>query len=254
MENQPLVSVIMPCYNMERFIADTMRSVISQTFANWELLITDDGSTDGTVALIQSLAENDSRIRLFSIDPQKTGIAPARNFCIKNAKGRYFAFLDADDLWHPDKLQRQLQFMQDHHVGFCYTAYDLVDEVGKPLGKTIKTAGDLNYKAYLRNTIIGCSTVMVDTELVGAVVVPDFRTSEDTATWLDLMKRGFKAHALNEPLTSYRIRSHSASSNKLKAAADLWKVYRQNEKLPFFKATFFFSCYVFNAIKKRIRS
>ena len=253
-EYQPLVSVIMPCYNMERFIADTIRSVTNQTFADWELLITDDTSTDGTVALIQSLAENDNRIRLFSIHPQQTGIAPARNFCIKNAKGRFLAFLDADDLWHPDKLQRQLQFMQDRHIGFSYTTYDLVDESGQPLNKTIKTAGDLDYKAYLRNTIIGCSTVMIDTQIVGQVTVPDFRTSEDAATWLNLLRQGFKAYAINEPLTSYRIRSHSASSNKLKAATDLWKVYRQNEKLPFLKTVFFFSCYVFNAIKKRICS
>ena len=248
----PLVSVIMPCYNMERFIADTIRSVLNQTFTDWELLITDDASTDGTIATIQSLAENDPRIHFFSIDPQQTGIAPARNHCIKNAKGRFLAFLDADDLWHPDKLQQQLQFMQNGHIGFSYTAYDLVDEGGKPLGKTIKTAGNLDYIAYLRNTIIGCSTVMIDTELVGSVFVPNFRTSEDAATWLEIMRWGFKAYALDEPLTSYRIRSHSASSNKLKAAADLWKVYRQNEKLPWFKAVFFFSCYAFNAIKKRI--
>ena len=145
-----------------------------------------------------------------------------------------------------------MRFMLERHIGFSYTSYDLVDEGGKPLGKTVKTAGDLNYKDYLRNTIIGCSTVMVDTELVGPVVVPDFRTSEDAATWLDLLKKGFKAYALERPLTSYKIRRNSASSNKLKASADLWKVYRQNEKLPFFKAVYYFSCYVFNAIKKRL--
>ena len=251
-EHQPLVSVIMPCYNMERFISDTINSVINQTISDWELLVTDDSSTDGTVALVQSKAENDSRIRLFSVNPKHTGIAPARNLCIQNAKGRFLAFLDADDLWHPDKLQRQLQFMQDRHIGFSYTAYDLVDENGKPLGKTIKTAGDLNYKDYLRNTIIGCSTVMVDTNIVGSVVVPDFRTSEDAATWLDILRKGFKAYAIEEPLTSYKIRRKSASSNKLKASADLWKVYRQHEKLPLPTAIFSFLCYVFNAIKKRL--
>ena len=237
---------------MERFIADTIHSVINQTFDDWELLITDDASTDGTIALVQAMAKNDHRIHLFSINPQETGIAPARNYCIRHARGRFLAFLDADDLWHPNKLQRQLQFMTEQHLGFSYTAYDLVDENGKNLNKTIQTAGDLTYTAYLRNTIIGCSTVMIDTEMTGPVVVPNFRTSEDAATWLNLLKKGFKAYAINEPLTSYRIRSHSASSNKLKAAADLWEVYRQNEKLPFHKAVFYFSCYVFNAIKKRL--
>lgn len=251
MEKHPLVSVIMPCYNMERFITDTIQSVIHQTFADWELIIVDDVSTDGTVALVQALAEQDDRID-FSINPEHAGIALTRNSCIKKAKGRFLAFLDSDDLWHPEKLERQLKFMRERHVGFSYTAYALVDESGTPLGKTIKTAGDLSYKAYLQNTIIGCSTVMLDTDLVGPVVVPDFRTSEDAATWLDILKKGSKAYAIEEPLTSYKIRRKSASSNKLKASADLWHVYRKNEKLPFFKAIYFFSCYVFNAIKKRL--
>ena len=250
-EHQPLVSVIMPCYNMERFVADTIRSVIHQTFADWELLIVDDASTDGTAALVQHLAEQDDRI-YFSANLKHAGIAPTRNRCLQLSKGRFLAFLDADDIWHPEKLEQQLRFMLERHVGFSYTSYDLVDEDGKPLGKTIKTAGDLDYKAYMRNTIIGCSTVMVDTELVGPVVVPDFRTSEDAATWLDILKKGFKACAVEEPLTSYKIRENSASSNKLKAAADLWRVYRQNEKLPFFKAVYYFGCYAFNAIKKRL--
>lgn len=248
---QPLVSVIMPCYNMEQFITDTIRSVISQTYTDWELLIVDDTSTDGTVALVQSFAEQDDRIRL-SVNAEHAGIAPTRNRCIEKATGRYLAFLDADDVWHPDKLQQQLQFMQEHKVGFSYSSYDLIDETGKPLGKTIQTAGDLDYKAYLRNTIIGCSTVMLDTDLVGKVTVPNFRTSEDTATWLDILKKGFKAYAITEPLTSYRIRRKSASSNKMKAAADLWRVYRKHEEMSFIKTFSYFLSYAFNAIKKRL--
>ena len=118
--------------------------------------------------------------------------------------------------------------------------------------KTVKAVSDLNYEAYLRNTIIGCSTVILDKTIVGEVVVPNFRTSEDTATWLNILKKGFLAYAIKQSLTSYRIRQHSASSNKLKASADLWKVYRQNEKLPLFKALACFSSYAFNAIKKRL--
>lgn len=248
---QPLVSVIMPCYNMERFIADTIRSVIDQTFDDWELLVVDDTSTDGTVELIKYFCENESRINL-SVNAEHGSIANTRNNCIKQAKGRYLAFLDADDIWHPDKLQRQIRFMQERQVGFSYTSYDLIDEEGKTLGKTINVAGNLNYKDYLRNTIIGCSTVMLDTEIVGQVTVPDFRTSEDTATWLDVLKKGYLAYAINEPLTSYRIRRKSASSNKLKAAADLWKVYRKHEKMSFFKTLCYFFSYAFNAIKKRL--
>lgn len=251
MENQPLVSVIMPCYNMENYIADSIASVQQQTYAHWELLIVDDVSTDKTVEIVKALAEQDEKIR-FIVKPQHSGIADTRNQCIQMAKGKFLAFLDADDIWHPEKLETQLRFMLDNNVGFTYTTYDWIDEDGKTLNKFINTIGNLDYKKYLRNTVIGCSTVMVDTTIVGQVFVPHFRTSEDTATWLDILKKGHLAYALNKPLVSYRIRRKSASSNKLKASSDLWKVYRHNEKLPFFKALYYFCCYAFNAIKKRL--
>ena len=251
MESPPLVSVIVPCYNMERFISDTIESVRRQTYPHWELLIVDDASTDNTVEIIKRWSKEEPRIHI-AIKEEHSGIADTRNQAIGMAQGRYYAFLDADDLWHPEKIEIQLKFMTDRNIGFSYSSYECVDESGKPTGKTIKTAGDLDYTAYLRNTIIGCSTVMLDTEKVGEVVVPNFRTSEDAATWLNILKRGFIAYAIKQPLTSYCIRTRSASSNKLKASADLWKVYRQNEKLPFFKALYYFCHYAFNAIKKRL--
>ena len=251
LENQPLVSVIMPCYNMEKYITATIHSVQRQTYPHWELLIVDDASTDGTVDIVQNLCSQDDKIQ-FVVKPKHSGIADTRNQCIRMAKGRFLAFLDADDMWHPDKLEQQLQFMTERKIGFSYSSYDCVDEDGNPLGKTVKAIGDLNYEAYLRNTIIGCSTVMVDKTIVGEVVVPNFRTSEDTATWLNILKKGFLAYAIHQPLTSYRISQHSASSNKLKASSDLWRVYRKNEKLPLFKAVACFSSYAFNAIKKRL--
>lgn len=251
MANQPLVSVITPCYNMEKFVAATVESVRSQTYPHWEMLIVDDASTDGTAEILQSMAKQDERIK-FVVKPNHIGIADSRNQAIQMAKGRYLAFLDADDLWHPDKLERQLQVMQEKQVGFSFSSYDLVDETGALLGKTVEAANDMNYTAYLRNTIIGCSTVMVNTDIIGPVTVPHFRTSEDTATWLDILKKGHVAHAIPQPLVSYRIRRKSASSNKLKASYDLWIVYRRHEKLPFFKALYYFSCYALNAIKKRL--
>jgi teichuronic acid biosynthesis glycosyltransferase TuaG len=251
MENQPLVSVIMPCYNMERFIAYTIASVQRQTYPHWELLIVDDASVDGTADIVQQHCAQDERIH-FVVKPKHSGIADTRNQCIKMAKGRFLAFLDSDDVWHPEKLEKQLQFMTERNIGFSYSSYDCVDEEGKPLDKTVKAAGNLTYNDYLRNTIIGCSTVMIDKSIVGEVTVPNFRTSEDAATWLNILKKGFLAYAIDQPLTSYRIRQHSASSNKLKASSDLWRVYRQNEKLPLFKAFAYFSCYAFNAVKKRL--
>lgn len=251
MENQPLVSVIMPCYNMENYVADSIASVQRQTYPHWELFIVDDASTDKTAAIVTHLAEHDEKIH-FVVKAQHSGIADTRNQCIQMAKGRFLAFLDADDIWHPEKMETQLRFMLDNNVGFTYTTYDWIDEEGHTLNKFINTIGNLDYEKYLRNTIIGCSTVMVDTSIVGQVVVPSFRTSEDTATWLNILKKGHLAYALDEPLVSYRIRRKSASSNKLKASADLWKVYRKNEKLPFFKALHCFCCYAINAIKKRL--
>ena len=251
MENQPLVSVIMPCYNMEKYIAATIHSVQQQTYPYWELLIVDDASTDGTADIVRSHQIQDDRIH-FVVKPKHSGIADTRNQCISMVKGRFLAFLDADDLWHPEKLEQQLQFMTERNIGFSYSSYDCVDEEGKPLEKMVKSAGNLDYDAYLHNTIIGCSTVMIDTTIIGNVFVPNFRTSEDTATWLNILKKGFLAYAIEQPLTSYRIRQHSASSNKLKASSDLWRVYRKNEKLPLFKAVACFSSYAFNAIKKRL--
>lgn len=251
MESQPLISVIMPCYNMASYVADSIKSVIAQTYPHWELLIVDDASTDETVSIIESYVQTDSRIRL-AIKTQNSGIADTRNQCIQTAQGQFLAFLDADDIWHPEKLEKQLNFMLEKNVGFTYSTYDWIDEEGNTLNRFINTIGNLDYETYLRNTIIGCSTVMVNKAIIGEVVVPKFRTSEDTATWLDILKKGYLAYAIDEPLVSYRIRRKSASSNKIKAAADLWKVYRRHEKLPFFKATYYFSCYAFNAIKKRL--
>lgn len=251
MESQPLVSVIMPCYNMAPYVSDSIKSVIAQTYPYWELLIVDDASTDETVNIIESFVQTDSRIKL-AIKKQNSGISDTRNQCIQMAKGLFLAFLDADDIWHPEKLEKQLSFMIAKNVGFTYSTYDWIDEDGKVLNKFINTIGNLDYKTYLRNTIIGCSTVMVNKAITGDIVVPKFRTSEDTATWLDILRKGLLAYAIDESLVSYRIRRKSASSNKIKASIDLWKVYRHHEKLPFFKATYYFSCYAFNAIKKRL--
>lgn len=253
MEHTPLVSVIVPCYNMEKYLTDTIASVRSQTFGDWELLVVDDASTDGTMRILHDFSQQDPRIKV-AVKDEHSGIAHTRNRCLQRAKGRYLAFLDADDLWHPEKLEKQLRFMQERQAAFSYTSYDLIDENGQPLGKTIQATRDLNYQAYLRNTLIGCSTVMLDTEKTGKVTVPDFRTSEDTATWLNLLRRGVVAQALPKALTSYRIRVHSASSNKWKAATDLWRVYRRQERLSLPNALYSFTCYAFNAVKKRLRS
>ena len=251
MESQPLVSVIMPSYNAERFIAESIESVLRQTYTNWELVVTDDCSTDRTPQIVQSYCEKDARIR-FAVAKQHSGIAGTRNQCLERAQGRFVAFLDNDDLWLPEKLEKQVRFLLDNDYAFCYSAYELINEDGSPKGKTIKTAGVIDYDKYLRNTIVGSGTIMLDTQKTGPLHMPINATSDDMALWCKVMKDGHKAYPIEEVMMQYRVRSDSASANKWKAAQDVWRVYRKQEQLPFFRSLSCFCGYAYHAIIKRI--
>ena len=250
-DSQPLVSVIMPSYNAENYIAKSIESVLHQTYSNWELIITDDCSSDSTPLVVQSYSANEPRID-FAIAKKHSGIAGTRNQCVARAKGHFIAFLDNDDLWHPEKLEKQVRFMIENGCAFSYSAYELMREDGTSKGKTIKTAGVISYNKYLRNTIIGSGTIMLDQTQTGSLVMPDNATSDDMALWCKILKDGHKAYPIPEVLMKYRIRSNSASANKWNAAKDVWRVYRKQERLPFFRALFCFVGYAFNAIIKRI--
>jgi len=250
-EKQPLVSIIMPSYNAEKYITESIESVLHQTYGNWELLVTDDCSSDQTPSIVQSYAEKEPRID-FVIATQHSGIAETRNQSIARAKGRFVAFLDNDDLWVPEKLEKQVHFLLENDYAFVYSAYELMNEDGSPKGKTIKTAGVIDYDKYLKNTIIGSGTIMLDTEKTGSLQMPHNATSDDMALWCKILKDGHRAHPMKEVLMRYRVRNNSASANKLKAAKDVWLVYRKQEKLPFFYALTCFCCYAFNAIIKRL--
>ena len=247
----PLVSIIMPCYNAERYIAQSIESVLAQTYTNWELLITDDGSTDKSVEIISKYSKNDDRINVMVPDEHQ-GIARTRNMSISRARGRFVAFLDNDDMWKPKKLEKQVTFMLEKGIGFSYTSYELIDISGVSKKKIIKTQGVIDYKKYLRNTIIGCGTVMIDRDIIGHFSMPINDTSDDMAAWLNILRKGYKAYPLDEVLQQYRVTGKSASSNKFKASRDVWKVYRKNEKLNLLKSLYNFICYAFNAIKKRV--
>lgn len=247
----PLVSIIMPCYNAERYIAQSIESVLAQTYRNWELIITDDASTDKSVEIISKYSKNDDRINVMVPDEHQ-GIARTRNMSISRARGHFMAFLDNDDLWKPEKLEKQIKFMLEKEIGFSYTSYELVDQDGITKNKIIQTQGVVDYKKYLRNTIIGCGTVMIDRDIVGHFGMPINDTSDDMAAWLSILRRGFKAYPLDEVLLQYRVTGKSASSNKFKASRDVWRVYRDIEKLSLTKSVFSFVCYAFNALKKRV--
>lgn len=251
MRQKPLISVITPSYNAEEYIEKTIQSVLNQTFSDWEMIIVDDCSTDGTRDILKRYEEDNERIHAIFLK-ENQGAAVARNTALSKAKGRYVAFLDSDDAWKAEKLDKQLAFMRKHQHAFTFTAYELISQDGGPLHKTIHAPVSLTYDDVLKNTIIGCLTVMIDREQTGDIRMPHIRTRQDLATWLSVLKRGFKAYGLNEPLAEYRIVETSISSNKWKAAKKTWFVYREIERLHFIKATWCFVQYAKNAVKKRL--
>lgn len=241
----------MPCYNAERYIAQSIESVLAQTYQEWELLITDDCSTDKSVEIIKEYCAKDERIDLLESKEHK-GPGDTRNLSIKRAKGRLIAFLDNDDIWFPEKLEEQVNYMLETRYGFTYSSYELINEYGLSKKQTVKTAGVLDVNKYLKNTIIGCSTVILNRDIVGDILMYKNDTSDDMTLWLNLMHKGYYAYPLDVILTKYRVRKNSASSNKFKAARDVWRVYRYNEKLPLVKSLYYYACYAFNAVKKRV--
>lgn len=249
--NSDLVSVIMPAHNAERFIGQSIESVQAQTRGNWELLVTDDCSMDHTVEIVERMAAEDPRIRLARMDRQG-GAAQARNQALGRAQGRYIAFLDSDDVWRPEKLERQLEFMEQGSVAFSITSYGTMAEDGTLLKGVVRAPRMLNYRRYLRNTAIGCLTVVIDRERTGDFLMPDIRSSHDMALWLLIMRRGFRVHGLRENLATYRLVSNSNTAKKWRAAQDVWRVYRDMEHLSLPYSAFNFCGYAINAVLKRL--
>lgn len=248
MENQQeLVSVITPAYNAEKFIGDAIESVLAQTYAHWEMIIVDDCSTDETAKVVEQYS--DKRIRFIQLKTN-SGPAIARNTSIQNAKGRYIAFLDSDDMWQPEKLEKQLAFMRRHDIAFSYTAYENMGEDGKSLGTVVPVLEKANYDKLLKENVIGCLTVMLDLLKVGPVEMVNIRTRQDYVLWLDICKRGFLAYGLKEVLAKYRVVENSISSNKLKMARQNWKVYREIENLNLIKSVWYFTHYMYYKVKK----
>lgn len=246
-----LISIITPSYNSKRFIKETIDSVLSQTYQNWEMIIVDDCSDDNSVNYIRNLIKNDSRIKLITLE-KNLGAAEARNKALEVAKGRYIAFLDSDDVWYPNKLEKQIAFMQKNNYAFSFTAYLPISEDGMKEYSLISVPDKIDYRGYCKNTIIGCLTVIIDREMTGDFRMPQIRSSHDMALWLLIMKRGFKAYGLNEVLAKYRLVSTSNTAKKYKAVKDVWRVYREIERLSLVKSVWCFVHYLYNAIKKRL--
>lgn len=235
------VSIVTPMHNAARYIAETINSVQVQTYNDWEMILVDDKSSDSTVQIVEAFCKCDTRIKLVRLCENR-GAANARNVAIGNASGRYIAFLDSDDLWHPNKLELQLQFMQANGYKFTYTAYDRFNDQGQSLG-AVGVPFKLQYDDLLKVCYIGCLTVMVDKNYFGTVVMPQISKRQDFATWLLLLKKVKFAYGMNACLASYRIRDDSISANKFKAATYQWKVYRELEGLSLVRSIYCFAHY-----------
>ncbi len=245
------VSVVTPAYNAEKHIAQTIESVKSQTFENWEMLIVDDCSKDSTCQIVEEYTANDSRIKLIRLN-ENLGVSGARNTAIDKAVGRYIAFLDSDDLWLPQKLERQIAFMNQTNAALSYTAYRQFSKDGE---KLINIPNEMSSKSLLKNTAIGCLTVMVDTTKSGDFKMPNLSHCEDICTWYSILNSTkSNAMGLNECLAMYRVGESSLTSSKGKAALKQWNVYRNYFEFSFVKSAYYFFCYAFNAVKKHYLS
>lgn len=248
--NNGLVSIIVPVHNAEKFIEDTILSVKSQTYQDWELLLVDDGSGDKSAEQIEKYISN--KIRLISLS-KGHGAAYARNAGLAEAKGRYIAFLDADDLWDPEKLSAQLEFCEEKHAGFTFTGYEFANVDGIGVDKIVQIPKRLGYRQALKNTTIFTSTVLFDTTKVpvGLIQMPEV-PSEDTATWWQILRSGYTAYGLNRALTLYRRSGGTLSSNKFTAIKRVWNLYRNVEKLNLFYSAYCFCFYAIHAVWRRL--
>lgn len=243
------VSIITPVYNAAPFLDATIRSIQAQTHRDWELLVVDDCSTDNSVAIIKAYAQQDARIKLLKNDKNQGQIA-TRNKAIKAASGRFIAYLDSDDIWKANKLEKQVQFLIEKEATFVHAYYEYIDEKGTALNKVIKAPFEIDYKKLLNTNYIGCLTAMYDTQKVEKMLMPYVGKRDDWACWLNILKQGHKAYCLPEILAAYRVGHNSLSSNKLEMAKYNWGILRQNQGLSIFKAAYHFSMYFYLSIKK----
>ena len=247
------VSIITPSYNSAAYIADTIRSVQEQTLRDWEMLIVDDCSTDQTCEIVEAFSAEDARIKLFR-QPQNAGAGAARTRAMRESSGRFIAYLDSDDIWLPEKLEKQTAFMEKNGYAFSCTSYEVIDDSGKKLNKQIHMLPKVNYVGFLTNNLLQTVGIMVDTAMVDkeCLVMPDIRRRQDAATWLQILKAGHDCYGLDEILAQYRRAENSLSSNKAKAAKGVWSLYRDIEKLSLPFSCYCFVRYAFLAVWKRV--
>ncbi|MEK4385212.1 glycosyltransferase family 2 protein [Solibacillus sp. FSL W7-1464] len=231
-----LVSIIMPAFNCGNFIGITLDSVLAQTYQSWEVIVIDDCSTDNTQEIVKLYMTKDNRIKYHKLD-KNSGAAVARNKAIDLAQGKYMAFLDSDDVWFPEKLTKQISFMEEYECNFTCTSYTKIDEEGNYLNRTIKAHSKSDYNGILK-TCPGNSTVIYNATNLGKFKIPNIIKRNDYVMWLQVIKKEKYLYGIEEPLSSHRIRTNAISSNKLSLIGYHWKVYRQIEQLSLIKSSY----------------
>ena len=242
------VSIIVPMYNAEKFIGKTIESVLAQTYQNWEMLIMNDVSTDNSLAIVSLYAKKDERIKIVNTE-KNVGVVKGRNFLIDLASGKYIAFLDADDYWHNEKLEKQIKFMKEKNASISCTEYTRVKENEEKINDVI-IKENIFYNDMLKNNYLGCLTVMYDTEKIGKRYFKELEKNEDYVLWLEIVKDVDIIYGLKENLAYYRVLDNSRSSNKVKTAKVRWEIYRKIEKLSLLKSLYYFLHYAIRAVLK----
>jgi len=252
-KTKPKVSIIMPCYNIKKYLSLAIESVLSQTYSDYELIIIDNGSKDGSLEIIKKYMKKHNNIILLESKKNK-GVVGSRNIGIRKARGRFIAFLDSDDIWYPKKLIKQITFMEKIDSSISCTEYNLVSDEGKFLQKFSLDMDKINYSMNLKYNHLGCSTVIYDIEKLGKVYFfKKARYKEDYGLWQKIMSNGIEVDVYREVLVDYRVRKKSISSNKIKMAKEQWNYYRRVEKLSIIKSIYYFFCYTIINITKNIK-
>lgn len=243
-----LISIIMAAYNAENTIEQAIDSVLNQTYQNFELLIVNDCSTDRTAEIINSYAERDQRVRLIT-NPKNSGVSYTRYHGLEEAKGKWVAILDSDDAWVPNKLEKQIVFQQEKNADIIYTGSAFIDVDGKPIDYYLHAPIEITYRQLLKQNLISNSSSLVRKELYEEYYAAGDNMHEDFAIWLQILKMGYKACGVDEPLLIYRIAKSSKSGNKIKAALMNWNTYRFMG-LGICSSFYYECCYIFNSLKK----
>lgn len=245
-----LVSVITPVYNAGKVIGCTLESIYKQTYKNIEIILVDDCSTDNSEEVIKAHQKEHPEIVYFK-QPENLGAGAARNKALELARGQYVAFLDADDMWYPEKIEKQINLLKEKNGGFSYTAIEMIDGEGNVVKKKRKVKPTVNYKFLLHNTMIATSTVLIDRTIFGDFRMPLIRGGQDYATWLMLLRGGQTAYGINETLEQYRVgNKNSLAGKKSKSIKQVWNIQTKQEHINKFKAWINVNLFILNAIKK----